>query len=133
MKKVAAIILENDKEEILLYLRDNKAGISFPNHWDLFGGYVEEGESVEEALVREVKEEINYDLKDYSFFKVYAGGEDETIKNIKYVFTGRINLPAQQIKLNEGERLQYFTRKEIETVKFANVLKAIVMDYIQTK
>jgi len=133
MKKVAAIILENDKGEILLYLRDNKPGISFPNHWDLFGGYVEEGESIEQALLREVKEELNYELKEYSFFKEYAGGEEETIKNRKYVFLGRINLPIEQIKLNEGERLQYFAKTEIENVKFANILKAIVMDYIQTK
>lgn len=47
MKKIAAIILENDKEEFLFYLRDNKPGIPFPQHWDLFGGHVEEGETPE--------------------------------------------------------------------------------------
>lgn len=58
MKKIAAIILENDKREILLSLRDNKPGIPFPNYWDLIGGHVEEGETPEEALVREVKTEF---------------------------------------------------------------------------
>jgi mutator protein MutT len=71
MKKIAAIILENDKSEILLYLRDSKPGIPFPNHWDLIGGHVEDGETPEEALVREVKEELNIDLNDYSFYKKY--------------------------------------------------------------
>jgi len=64
MKKIAAIILENDQGELLLYLRDNKPGIPFPLHWDLIGGHVEEGETPEEALVREVKEELDFDLKD---------------------------------------------------------------------
>ena len=71
MKKIVAIILENDKDEILLYLRDNKPSIPFPNHWDLFGGHVELGETPEEALVREVEEELGYNLKDYKFFKKY--------------------------------------------------------------
>ncbi|HSL87661.1 MAG TPA: NUDIX hydrolase [Bacteroidales bacterium] len=32
-------------------------------HWHLIGGHVEEGESPGEALLREVREEIDYDLK----------------------------------------------------------------------
>ncbi len=50
MKEIAAIILENDKGEFLLYLRDNKPGIPFPNHWDLIGGHVEEGETPKRLL-----------------------------------------------------------------------------------
>ena len=57
MKEIAAIIFENDKGEFLLYLRYNKPGIPFPGYWDLIGGHVEEGETPEQALVREVKEE----------------------------------------------------------------------------
>ena len=55
MKEIASIILENDKGEFLLYLRDNKPDIPFPGYWDLIGGHVEEGETPEEALIREVK------------------------------------------------------------------------------
>ena len=69
MKEIAAIILENDKGEFLLALRDNKPGIPFPNHWDLIGGHVEEGETPEEALVREVKEELICQLKKSLFLK----------------------------------------------------------------
>jgi hypothetical protein len=38
MKKIAAVILTNPDGELLLYLRDNKPGLPFPHHWDLFGG-----------------------------------------------------------------------------------------------
>ena len=58
MKKIASLILENKKGELLFYLRDNKPNIPFPHHWDLFGGYIEEGETPEQALIREVKEEL---------------------------------------------------------------------------
>jgi 8-oxo-dGTP diphosphatase len=130
MKKIAEIILENDKGELLLYLRDNKPGIPFPQHWDLFGGHVEEGETPEEALVREIKEELNYDLKEYKFFKEYECLEGDAYPNIKYVYSGRFNLPIEEINLLEGDYPKYFRRDEIPHVKFANILKSIVMDYI---
>ncbi|HPB14062.1 MAG: NUDIX domain-containing protein [Bacteroidales bacterium] len=133
MKKIAQIILENDNGEFLLYLRDGKPGIPFPYHWDLIGGHVEEGETPEEALIREVKEEIDFDLKDYSFFKEYLCLEGDAYPNIKYIYSGRIALPIEEIPLLEGERLQFFTKEEIPDVKFANILKRIMLDYIESR
>jgi 8-oxo-dGTP diphosphatase len=133
MKKIAAIILENDKGEFLLYLRDNKPTIPFPDHWDLIGGHVEEGETPERALVREVKEELGIDLKEYTFYRKYECLTGDAYENIKYIYTGRINLPIEKITLLEGVRPKYFTREEIPRVKFANILKSIVMDYINDK
>jgi 8-oxo-dGTP diphosphatase len=130
MKEIAAIIFENDNREILLYLRDNKPGIPFPNHWDLIGGHLEKGETPEEALVRETKEELNIDLKEYKFYKKYECLTGDAYENIKYIYTGKINLPIEEITLLEGERPQYFTREEIPDVKFANILKSVVMEYI---
>ena len=62
-EKIATIILKNDQNQILLYLRDNKPEIPFPHYWDLFGGYIEEGETPEQAIIRKVKEELNLNLK----------------------------------------------------------------------
>jgi 8-oxo-dGTP diphosphatase len=133
MFSIAAIIFENEKGELLLYLRDNKAEIPFPNHWDLFGGHIEKGESPEEALVREVKEELNIELKEFTFFRKYECDDNGAgMLNIKYIFTGKINLPLEKITLLEGQRVQYFSKKEIPDVKFANVLKEIVMDYLSS-
>lgn len=133
MKKVAVIILENDKGEILLYLRDNKPEIPFPNHWDLFGGFIEDGETPEQALVREVKEELDIDLRDYDFFKKYNCDQGDAMPNIKYVYYGRISKPISELKLQEGQKLQFFSKEEIPQVKFANILKDIVMEYLKEK
>jgi 8-oxo-dGTP diphosphatase len=130
VKKIAAIILENDKSGFLLALRDNKPGIPFPNHWDLIGGHVEEGETPEEALVREVKEELNIELKEYTFFRMYECLTDDAYENIKYIYSGKIDIPIEEITLLEGERPQYFSREEIPDVRFANIIKTIVLDYI---
>jgi len=131
MKEIAAIILENNKGEFLLYLRDNKSGIPFPDHWDLIGGHVEEGETPEEALVREFKEELDLDLKEYRFYKKYECLTGDAYENIKYIYSGKINLPVEEITLLEGVRPQYFSKEEIPNVRFANILRSIVMEYIE--
>jgi len=127
---IAQIILENEKGELLLYLRDNKPGIPFPLHWDLIGGHVEEGETPEQALVREVKEELDIDLKEFSFFRKYDCIEGDAYPNVKFIYTGRINLPIEEITLLEGDHPRYFSKEEIPELKFANILKRIVMDYL---
>ena len=130
MKEIAAIILENDEGKFLLYLRDNKPDIPFPDHWDLIGGHIEEGETPEEALIREFKEELDLDLKEYTFYKKYECLTGDAYENIKYIYFGKINLPIEKVTLLEGVRPQYFSKEEIPNVKFANILKSIVMDYI---
>jgi 8-oxo-dGTP diphosphatase len=133
MQKIAQIILENDKGEFLLALRDNKSWIPFPNHWDLIGGHVEEGETPEEALIREFREELGLDLKDHQFYKEFECSEGDAYENIKYIYTGKINLPIEEITLYEGQYARYFTKEEIPDVKFANIIKSVVMDYIKHK
>jgi len=131
VRTIAQIIFENEKGELLLYLRDNKPGIPFPLHWDLIGGHVEVGETPEQALVREVKEELDIDLKEFSFFRKYDCNEGDAYPNVKYIYSGRINLPIEEITLLEGDHPRYFSGEEIPELKFANILKGIVIDYIK--
>ena len=130
MQKIAAIILENDFGEFLLALRDNKPTIPFPNCWDLIGGHVEEDETPEQALIREYKEELGLTLTKYKFFREYVCLEGDAYENIKYIFCGKINIPIEKITLYEGQHARYFKRIEIEKLKFANIIKTIVIDYI---
>ena len=133
MVTIAQIIFENEKGELLLYLRDNKPGIPFPLHWDLIGGHVEEGETPEQALVREVKEELDIELKEFRFFRKYDCYDGDAYPNVKYIYTGRIDLPIEKITLLEGDHPRYFRKDEIPDVKFANILKRIVMDYLKER
>ena len=55
MIQIAQVLLFDRHNRLLIYLRDDKPAIPFPNHWDFFGGHVEEGETPEQALVREVR------------------------------------------------------------------------------
>jgi len=54
-KTVGALFIRSDGK-ILLGLRAPSKKV-WPGHWDTIGGHVEDGESLDEALIREVQEE----------------------------------------------------------------------------
>lgn len=65
----ACVILGDGKGNILLQQRVD-------NHlWSYHGGAIEIDETVEEALHREIKEELNIQLDEFHFFKIYSGKE----------------------------------------------------------
>ena len=55
--RTVGALLVDDRARVLLSLRapHKKA---WPNHWDAIGGRVEAGETLEQAMIREVAEEI---------------------------------------------------------------------------
>ncbi|MFQ6056991.1 MAG: NUDIX domain-containing protein, partial [Methanosarcinales archaeon] len=61
-------IILNEKEEVLL-LKRSKILENEPGMWSRPGGTVKFGESVEEALKREVKEEIYVDIEIVRFLE----------------------------------------------------------------
>lgn len=129
MKLIAAVLLRNSQGQFLFYLRDNKPSIPFPHHWDMFGGHVEEGETVEEALVREVKEELDWDLTDYQFFRVYHTHDEPTGPTEKHIFYATIDVPEEELVLYEGERLQFFEPEELLDLRFSHIIGDIVADF----
>ncbi|MBP5473421.1 MAG: NUDIX domain-containing protein [Bacteroidales bacterium] len=132
MKTIAAIILENRNGELLLYKRDNKPGIPFPGYWDLIGGHVEDGETPEQALVREIKEELNIDFTNFVFFKEYLCTEKDAYPNVKYIYAGIIDIPIDKITLLEGDYPMYFKKEQIKSLDIANIQKHILIDYIDS-
>jgi len=64
---VAALLLHEDGRYIM-QLRDAKDDIFYPAHWGCFGGAIEPGEDPAQALQRELKEEIEYEMQQASRF-----------------------------------------------------------------
>lgn len=63
-----ALILENDKGEILLTKRKHPPK---KNYWDLPGGFIDFKETAEESLRREIKEELDINLKKITYLGSY--------------------------------------------------------------
>ncbi|WP_306204889.1 NUDIX domain-containing protein [Actinoplanes sp. RD1] len=59
--RVAAALVLDDAGRIFFQLRSPQRKL-FPNSWDVVGGHLEPGETVEEALAREIEEETGWRL-----------------------------------------------------------------------
>jgi 8-oxo-dGTP diphosphatase len=96
------------EDKFLVQLRDNIPGIVYPGHWGLFGGHIEADETPEEALKRELIEEIGYSVDQLTPFRIYK--EDHRIVNI---FSSPLNIPIEQIILGEGSDFALVTAEVI--------------------
>jgi 8-oxo-dGTP diphosphatase len=130
VKQIAQVFLFDRRNRLIIYLRDDKPDIPFPNHWDLIGGHVEEGETPEQALVREAREEIGLELRHWKFFRRYECLTGDVYPNTKFIYHTSIDCLAADLTLFEGQRLIAIQPQERFTIRFANILGAILDDFI---
>ncbi|MBU1975263.1 MAG: NUDIX domain-containing protein [Nanoarchaeota archaeon] len=123
MTSAVKIILTNNENKVLLQLRDNKQ--SHTGCWALFGGHIDGSETPEEALIREIKEEINYSLSDYKLIK------ESHVKDFGkvYWFHVTIDVGLSELTLNEGDDFNFFSYDEIAGLKLAPESKKILVEY----
>ena len=122
--KGVKVILVNELNEIFLLHRDNKPGLAVKNKWSFVGGHVDEGETPEEAVVRETKEEIDFDLKAFSLFKIY-----ENPDVFSYVFVGKINKKLFELTLYEGNGMGFFTIEDALEMNISKNTKKYIEEY----
>jgi 8-oxo-dGTP diphosphatase len=132
MKQVAMVLLFDRQGRLLVYLRDDKPDIPFPSHWDFFGGHLEEGETPEGALVREVKEELGVDLERWNFFRRYICTEGDAYPNMKHLYWATIDKIPEELTLYEGQRLMSIAPEQRRDLKFANILGQILEDFVNS-
>jgi 8-oxo-dGTP diphosphatase len=130
MIEIAQALLFDRDCKLLIYLRDNKPTIPFPNHWDLFGGHVEAGETPEMALCREVKEELGVVLKSWQLFRRYECLAGDVYPNTKFIYSAHIDRASKDLTLYEGQKLAGIAPAERFDYTFANILASVVEDFI---
>jgi 8-oxo-dGTP diphosphatase len=101
-----AILTRADR--FLMQLRDNIPNILYPGLWGFFGGHMEAGETPESAVVREIAEEIGYDLTQFQKFGCYS---DRLV--IRHIFYAPLTVDIDRLTLNEGWDLGLLSREQI--------------------
>ena len=125
-RKGCSIIFINSQKQILLLLRDNIPGIPYPNMWDIPGGHVENNETPEQCIAREMKEEMDLDIKGFHLFSIIEF-DDRT----EYTFWEKTDLDITKIQLTEGQRLKWFTENDAKATELAYGFNQIVDDFFK--
>ncbi|MBX4198493.1 NUDIX domain-containing protein [Candidatus Parcubacteria bacterium] len=110
-RNVSVLGLYNDQGEILLQHR-SKDAIRLPDYWAFFGGGIEKDETPEQALARELHEELEYSVKApvLIFSQKFIYKEDE---NTKYVYIERFN-PDKPLVQHEGQEMKWWKFEDMD-------------------
>lgn len=112
----AAALLATPDGRYLMQRRDAIPTIMLPDHWGLFGGTVEPGESAEAALRRELFEELEYRARDVAFFtEMIVGLPFPTPRTDRMSFFA-VPIEAAEVAgmvLHEGAEHRLFTPEDL--------------------
>ncbi|WP_055070215.1 (deoxy)nucleoside triphosphate pyrophosphohydrolase [Clostridium massiliamazoniense] len=112
--KVVAAIIENENAEILCALRSKEMSMS--KLWEFPGGKVEENESIDDAIVREIKEELNCHIEFISEFHENTHEYEKVIVNLIAV---KCKLIKGQPIANEHAKLLWMPIEYLKTLNWA--------------
>jgi len=113
-RQVSTIVFYDKNYRILLQNREDIS--KFGEEWGFFGGSIEDGETPSEALVREIREELEYEIRNFEFFKNYSAILPGNIVAIEYVHIARF--PGFNVlNQKEGNSCKLFDIKEARKLK----------------
>lgn len=103
-----------------------------PFGWALPGGFVDYGESLEDAVKREAKEETDLDLTEIRQFHSYSDPRrDPRFHTVGTVFIAKAN--GKPRAGDDAAGLKVVSLKELEKLDFAFDHKKIIQDYLGSK
>jgi 8-oxo-dGTP diphosphatase len=119
IKKAVAVIIEDEDGRVLLTQRGRIARDEL-GKWENCGGAVDEGETEEAAVKREVKEELGCEL---TVEKVWYRDSFVTDSGATWevtIFGGKIRGEARVQNQEENEAVGWFEKPKLSTVNLAS-------------
>lgn len=114
MKIVGTAIILNEKDEILIGQRPE--GKDLAGLWEFPGGKLEKGETIEQCIVREIKEELDVicEVGDYlmTVSKVYPHGE------FKLMVYRAVIKNVENLKALVHQDLRWISAKDLDNYEF---------------
>lgn len=126
MIQVTCALIEDDNQ-VLCAQRSEK--MSLPLKWEFPGGKLEKGETLEDCLKREIKEELGLNVKILE--KLPSNTHKYTDKKIIELIPFRCSLQTSEIDLKEHSRIEWASISQLENFDWAEADIPIVQHYIQ--
>ena len=111
---VVGAIIENDNKEILCALRGPE--MTLPNYWEFPGGKVERGESKQEALKREIQEELGCTIEVFDHVEDTTYEYEQVIVRLE---TFRSKISNGTPEASEHAEIRWLPRRELNSLNWA--------------
>jgi 8-oxo-dGTP diphosphatase len=119
-RSVAGVAVEGGK----LFIAKRVSGGAMSEKWEFPGGKVEEGESDEEALIREYLEEFGVNIT----VGPLLGSMSFEHRGPRYLYAYRITFCSRDFTLSEHTETKWAELAEIETLDFVDSDRALLDD-----
>lgn len=129
VQRLVGAILIGENKKILLGLRSNSRSF-YPGVWDVIGGHCIEYERFEDALERELLEEIN--IKP-THFKEYKTIDKSPAFILKLFIVFNWEGEVTNIDDSEHEKIDWFTFTKAKTLTFPDKLYYQILSDIENK
>lgn len=107
---------------VLLQKRDDKPELAFAGMWTFFGGAVEAGETHEQAVYREVAEELGWHAPKLVYWttqvRPHVTAPDTHIVH-NHIYVGRLTVSPDDLTLGEGQAMALFDAYAAGTMELA--------------
>ena len=110
--RVAAAVIISDGTVLICQRPDND---KFASLWEFPGGKIEEGESPEECIVRELQEELCLDVEPSEIFTETTYSYDDRVVELIFI---NCKIISGVMKLNAHKRVEWADLKYLEKYEF---------------
>ena len=115
VRTVGALLVDR-QGRVLLGLRSPHKK-AWPDHWDSIGGKVEAGESSEQAMIREVKEEIGVEVRDFAQLDEIAEPRPDLYgRSVSVIYAVTTWADEPHNASDEHSRIEWFSAEQLATL-----------------